>query len=59
MNYITSIHKSKKKQIELAKEYAAKFKNDFVVEESSNFVLIRATRYMAQSFLNKLKKIVK
>lgn len=58
MNYITTIHKSNAKKLEVAQEYTTKFPNDFVmIKVDEYFTMIRATKYIGQSFLNKVKRL--
>ena len=58
MNYITNIHNSEITKLQVAKEYATRFQNDFVmIKVDNHFTMIRATRYIGMSFLNKVRKL--
>ena len=55
MNYIGYIHNSQAKKINLAKQYAAKFPNDFTLSFEQDYISIQASPYISHSFKNKIK----
>ena len=55
MSYIGYIHNSQTNKVRLAKQYAAKYPNDFVLSFDNDCVKIEATQYIGQSFKNKIK----